>query len=271
MGVFLSKRLAAAADMVAPGSRVADIGTDHAYLPIWLVSEGMCPSAIAADLRPGPLLAAREHVREAGLDNRISLRLSDGLKEVAPGEVDTITITGMGGPLICRILEDGETVARSAKELILSPQSEVPGVRRFLLEHGYTIIDEAMVSEDGKYYVIIKASPNYFFTRPADKTAVCDDELNSHEHKPDNHVMTDIISENKAVKTVGMGSWSDEEILYGRYLMKKRPKVFIDYLDWQIKKLNDVCAALSKEKTERSKLRLAEIKTELETVKRIRS
>ena len=83
--------------------------------------------------------------------------------------------------------------------------------------------------------------------------------------------MTDIISENKAVKTVGMGSWSGEEILYGRYLMKKRPKAFIDYLDWQIKKLNDVCAALSKEKTERSKLRLAEIKTEMETVKRIRS
>lgn len=245
---FLSKRLAATAAMVTSGSRVADIGTDHAYLPIWLVKEGICPLAIAADLRQGPLLAAYEHVHKAGLDNRVALRLSDGLQKIAPGEVDTVTITGMGGPLICKILSDGENTVRTVKELILSPQSDVPEVRRYLLEHGIAIIDEVMVCEDGKYYVIIKAAPIAASPKPKD----------SDVGTADSSTAADI------------AMWSEEELVFGRFLLRKRPQIFLDYLDWRIGKLKDVCAALSKETTERAKLRLSEMEAELDQMKRIR-
>jgi tRNA A22 N-methylase len=321
MGFSLSDRLKAAADMVTPGSRLADIGTDHAYLPIWLVAEGRCPAAIAADLRQGPLLAAQAHVCEAGLGGVICLRLSDGLKEIAPGEADTITITGMGGPLICRILADGRAVARSAKELILSPQSDVPEVRRFLLGHGFIITDETMVREDGKYYVIIKAEPDEDVAsaldggpearRRPDEHAVDEDtvddgatdEGDADDGATDDGATTDDVADEDAVDdsaavegasggvTVAEDSiyngdtaevltddaaaaradkWSEEELAYGRFLIRKRSQVFLDYLDWRIGKLREVRDALAKEKTERTRLRLAETEADLERLVRLR-
>lgn len=155
----LSKRLRCAASLVTAGNRAADVGTDHGYLPIWLVEQGVCPRAIAMDVRPGPLERAQVHIREHGLEGKIETRLGDGLQPLAPGEADTLILTGMGGPLMRRILTEGEAAARAARELILSPQSDLRAFRRFLYENGYTVTAERMLREDGKYYTVMRAIP----------------------------------------------------------------------------------------------------------------
>lgn len=157
MAVKLSARMSALAALVTPGVRLADVGTDHGYIPVFLCQIGKIPSAIAMDVNGGPLQRAEAHVAEFGLGDRIKTRLSDGLEKLEPGEADCVLIAGMGGALIQRILSDGEAVLGSVEELILQPQSEVPRTRRFLREHGYRIVDEDMVEEDGKFYFLMKA------------------------------------------------------------------------------------------------------------------
>ena len=160
--VKLSKRLERIASFVQPGSRVADIGTDHGYVPIWLVQKGVCPSALAMDVRKGPLERAEEHVEEVGLSGKIELRLSDGLAKLKAGEADTVVIAGMGGKLTCRILEQGRHVwenwSEGKERLILSPQSEQDEVRHFLEKQGFSILREAMLTDEGKYYIVIEAA-----------------------------------------------------------------------------------------------------------------
>jgi tRNA (adenine22-N1)-methyltransferase len=155
----LSKRLLAVADMVTPGNRLADVGTDHGYVPIWLYEEGRIPSAIAMDLREGPLARAEEHIREHGCEQVLATRLSDGLQKLLPGEADSVVIAGMGGMLMQRILREGQALLPSLRELILQPQSDLEAVRRYLRETGFCIVREDMVLEDGKYYPVIKAVP----------------------------------------------------------------------------------------------------------------
>lgn len=145
--------------MVTPGNVLADVGTDHGYVPIVLVKEEKIPRAIAMDLRSGPLARAKEHIVQFGLTEYIQTRLSDGVEALAVGEAQTILIAGMGGELVIHILRDGENVCRSAEELILQPQSELCKVRRFLRENHYRLVAEDMVLEDGKYYPMMKAVP----------------------------------------------------------------------------------------------------------------
>ena len=146
----LSKRLQAVAALVTAGYITADIGTDHAYIPIYLVEHGLIPSAFAMDINEGPLSRAREHVEENGLSDRIELRLSDGLCALQPGEAETAVLAGMGGGLMIRILKNSPDVTAGMKEFILQPQSEIARVRAFLLEEGFLFIREDMVLEDGK-------------------------------------------------------------------------------------------------------------------------
>ncbi len=161
----LSRRLYAVASLVTEGASVADVGTDHGYIPIYLIQQNIASKAIALDINGGPLERARMHIIGYNLKGQIETRLSDGLLAVQPGEVDTMIAAGMGGGLIIRILEDGKEVVESLKEFILQPQSEVWRVRRYLLDHHMNIIDEDMVEEDGKYYPMMKAvhgeSPRY--------------------------------------------------------------------------------------------------------------
>ena len=153
----ISERLRAVAGMVSPGCRLADVGTDHAYIPIYLIQNGVIPQSVAMDINQGPLLRATENIRRYGLTGRIETRLSDGLEKLQAGEADTILIAGMGGALTVKILEAGEKVLASVKELILQPQSEIDKVRSYLLTHGYVIAGEKMVYEDGKYYPAMRA------------------------------------------------------------------------------------------------------------------
>ena len=152
----LSKRMDRLASMVTEGSSLADVGTDHGYIPIALVQTGKVSRAIAMDINKGPLERAALHIREQHLEDRITTRLSDGMTALKEGEADTVLIAGMGGALTVHILEGGAHCLASVKELILQPQSEIWLVREWLCEHGYKITDEDIVLDEGKYYPMMR-------------------------------------------------------------------------------------------------------------------
>lgn len=152
----LSLRLSAIADMVTTGNRLVDVGCDHGYLPVYLIQQKKIPSAIAMDVRKGPLSRAKEHIRQYGLEEYIQTRLSDGLENLKAGEGDTLVIAGMGGPLMERILTDGQSVRDSFSEMILQPQSDIPHFRRFIQSQGFQIVEEKMVEEEGKFYPMMR-------------------------------------------------------------------------------------------------------------------
>lgn len=156
---MLSKRLQTVAHMVTWGNRVCDVGCDHGYVSIYLVRQGISPGVLAMDLREGPLGAAREHVTEQRLEEKIELRLSNGLHNYNIGEADSLVCAGMGGRLMRRILEEDKEKTASFRELILQPQSELELFRRFLRESGYLVREEEMLKEDGKFYQVIRAVP----------------------------------------------------------------------------------------------------------------
>lgn len=155
--INLDKRLAMVASMVRRGSRVADIGTDHAYLPVYLVQNGICPSGIAADIRSGPLEAARRTVTEAGLMNVIALRLGDGLAPVAADEMDDIVVSGMGGETIVEILSAAEWVKDERLQLVLQPMTRAEELRRWLLTGGFSITQERLVRIGHHLYPVMAA------------------------------------------------------------------------------------------------------------------
>lgn len=152
----VSKRLNRLAEMVTEGNRLADVGTDHGYVPISLIEQKRIPTAIAMDINEGPLLRAREHIQEYGYQNYIETRLSDGLAALQAGEADTVLIAGMGGALTVKILSEGRNVLESVSELILQPQSEIADVRRWLKEHDWRILREDIVLDEGKFYPMMK-------------------------------------------------------------------------------------------------------------------
>ena len=153
----LSERLNTIIDMADPCKTAADIGTDHGFVPITLVKTGKAARALACDVRKGPLERAVEHVKEAGLTEKIECRLGDGLQCLAPGDAELIIIAGMGGTLIASILEAGADVLKTAEELILSPHTDAPEVRKMLIKLGFSVTEERMLFEEGKYYTVIKA------------------------------------------------------------------------------------------------------------------
>lgn len=152
----LSKRLTAVTALVGNCEKMADVGTDHGYIPIHLLRSGICEYAIAMDVNAGPLQRAKDHIASYGLDNQIETRLSDGVRALHVGECETVVVAGMGGPLTIKILEEGEKVFRELKEFVLQPQSEIEKVRRYLHENTYNIVEEDMVLEDGKFYPMMR-------------------------------------------------------------------------------------------------------------------
>ena len=142
----------AVAAMVTSGGVLADVGTDHGYIPIALIQRQKIKSAIAMDINKGPLARAQDNIASARLGDYIQTRLSDGVAALGEGEADSILIAGMGGELVIHILSEGEKVCKAASELILQPQSDIRKVREYLRLHHYKIVDEDMICEDGKYY-----------------------------------------------------------------------------------------------------------------------
>lgn len=153
----LSKRLLMNVSLVPEGASVADIGCDHGYASIWLIRQGVAKKVIATDINAGPIQRAIKHIEDAGLTGQIECRQSNGTEKLIPGEVDTLMIAGMGGPLMTDILASGEKVLKKVTTLVLQPQSEISEVRHFLVQHDFQIEEEKACLEDGKYYFAIKA------------------------------------------------------------------------------------------------------------------
>ena len=153
----LDSRLMAIANLVRKDKVFADIGTDHAYLPVYLVENGIIQKAIAADLRVGPLDNAKETVVSYGFTDKIELRLSDGLDNFKENEVQEIAVAGMGGLLISSFIERTKWLKNSDIHLILQPMTHVEDLRKTLFVNGF-VIDNEVVAEDGdKLYIIISA------------------------------------------------------------------------------------------------------------------
>ena len=145
-------RLLAAAAFVRQGAVLADIGTDHAYLPIYLVASGRISRAVAADIGEGPIALARANVAAAGLSDRIEAVMTDGLFGLADKGITDITICGMGGELISRILQDAPFVKEKGIRLILQPMSRAATLRRYLAENGFAILAERPCRAAGRVY-----------------------------------------------------------------------------------------------------------------------
>ena len=152
----LSPRLRLLAEWVPLNTDFADVGTDHAYLPVWLVLHGRVKRCIASDLRPRPLQRAKETAKIWNADG-ISFRLCDGLSGIRPEEVQTIVIAGLGGENIAAILEKAPWTADGNHTLLLQPATRAEVLRRYLAEHGYTIRREALVLEHDKLYPVMEA------------------------------------------------------------------------------------------------------------------
>jgi len=157
--IKLSNRLQRIADYITSGNRVADIGSDHALLPIYLLQNGKCPSAIAGELNEGPFQAARKAAADAGLQQRLEVRKGDGLSVLSGGETDSVTIAGMGGSLMSMILETGDQAGKlqGVTELVLQPNVGEDEVRLWLLGKGWQLCDESILEEDGKIYEVLHA------------------------------------------------------------------------------------------------------------------
>ncbi len=227
--VPVSKRMKKIAEMVS-AKRVADIGCDHGFVSIYLIKEKDVDHVFAMDINDGPLKRAYEHVNEYGLTNRIEVIKSDGAKAIKPGEADGAVIAGMGGRLTERIILDSIDVFQKMDEMILSPQSEIDHVRRFLIQNGFDILDEEMVLDESKFYVIIKCSYDTSVKRQID----------------------------------------DVQALYGPVLIEKKHPVLIDYLNERLIKLEDIVKRIdegTEQKSDKKRARTDEVNGEIELIR----
>ena len=225
--ILLSKRLLAASQMTQKVHTIADIGTDHAYLPVYLLKEGKASFAICCDINKGPLQRAEKTIQDNNLTEKVSLRLGSGLDPLRTGEAETVFICGMGGSLIIDILEAGREKALSAKNLVLQPQNDIPKVRKYLTENGFVIEGEKMVFDGGFYYTIL------------------------------------------SVKQGVSPSLTEAGLLLGPCLIKERPPVFLDYLNYKIEKLQALSDVLSEKGTPGALAKQTEIQHQLTLLKEV--
>ena len=204
----MNLRLKSLAKMVDSGSRIADIGTDHAYLPIELVKTGKIDYAIASDIAKGPLLNAKTDIKEAGFEDKIDVRLGAGLETVThEDKIDTVVIAGMGGKLMTNILNDAWDNDYHFKTLILEPNIGEPGVRKWLMNHNYELVEEHIIAEAGHIYELIKA-----------------------KHTKTTHHL------------------SDEEIFFGPFLLANKTPIFYQKWEGQLRYFENLLANLNKAK-----------------------
>lgn len=152
----ISLRLKTIASLVEKCERISDIGTDHGYLPIYLINEGICNEAIASDINKGPVERAKRNIKRERLSDKITCRLGGGFATIKPYEVDCAIIAGMGGNLIKDIIEERKETFKSLKYAIFQPVQNPEVLRKYIYESGYTILDEELCIDEGKYYEIIK-------------------------------------------------------------------------------------------------------------------
>ena len=150
----LSKRLRCAADFVRQGAYLADVGTDHAYLPIVLLAEGRICGGVASDINEGPIARAQANICAQGMEGLITAKRCDGLSHLQEDHPEDILILGMGGELIARILGDAPWVKSPSVRLILQPMTHPEVLRKFLLREGFSLVDEVLVKDDKIYQIL---------------------------------------------------------------------------------------------------------------------
>jgi len=155
---MISKRLLAIAAMIRRGSTVADIGTDHGLLPIYLIERGISPKAFATDIGVSPAAVAEKNVSTAGLSAQIEVRVGDGLAPVSPDDADDIVIAGMGGETIAAILNAAPWVKNARYRLILQPMTHAEAVHGWLYANGFTIEEEHFLEDAGRQYILLCAT-----------------------------------------------------------------------------------------------------------------
>lgn len=151
----LDNRLRLCADFVRNNSKLADIGTDHAYLPVWLCRIGRCTSAVAADINPEPLKRGAKTISDAGLCDTVAARLSNGLENIGADEADDIVIAGMGGELIAKIMAECSFAQDSSKHFILQPMTKSEELVKWLCENGYEILKQDCCMAANKCYTVL--------------------------------------------------------------------------------------------------------------------
>ncbi|BCN32239.1 tRNA (adenine(22)-N(1))-methyltransferase [Anaeromicropila herbilytica] len=243
----LSKRLQAVADLVTVGNRVADIGCDHAYTSIYLMENHIASHIIAMDINKGPLERANENIEKTGFKDRIETRLSDGAAKLKEDEVDTILIAGMGGSLMVKILSDSESVVSMVNEFILQPQSEIFLVRKYLHEIGCDIQYETMFIDEGKYYVVIKATRDTknMIANPSDE----EDKKRHYDPKR-------------------LPKKYDKEVhyLYGKLLLENKNRILEEFLEKEYHTTSNILNHLTEKETEHAKERVEELKQKLQYI-----
>jgi tRNA (adenine22-N1)-methyltransferase len=157
--IKLSPRLQAVAELVKPGLKLADIGTDHAYLPIYLIQQGKSPLAVAIDIHRGPYESALKQVALQGLEDKISVILGNGLEPLQHRQVDVVVLAGMGSATMIEILEAKPELVLKLQQLVLQPMVGVGQMRKWLVENGWAINNEILVKDDGFIYTVLSALP----------------------------------------------------------------------------------------------------------------
>lgn len=274
--INISERLKCVASLVNKGARVADIGTDHAYLPIYLVQNGISNKVYACDVRKEPLRRAKLHIDEYGLSDKITTKLCDGLKGINKGDVDTVTICGMGGKLMKNILKAGIDKLGDNTQLVLSAQSELRDFRKYLLETGIDIKSEHMLLEDGKYYFIFDCVYNtqdeYYLNvtniqqnNIYENAASAGDIHNNNIHNNDSHKEDNDKEYNDKKKIT---AYAEEELRYGRYLLDNNSEVLYEYLNKELTSCNNIRNSLinNKEQSISIKSRIHAIDEDIDVI-----
>ncbi|CAI2603997.1 tRNA (adenine(22)-N(1))-methyltransferase [Apilactobacillus kunkeei] len=225
----LSQRLKVVADFVPQNSRVADIGSDHAYLPVYLMKQKQIEFGIASEVAKGPLDNAIQEIKAEGLSDRIDTRLADGLLSVQPeDEINCVTIAGMGGTLIKNILENGKSHLSGKELLILQPNVGEDRLRTWLMNNKYEISDETILREDGHTYEIIVA-------KRTDKDV----------------------------------QYSQQEIKFGPFLLKQHSDVFVEKWENEIKRIEMVIDQMNLAKHDKPVDKINSMKKEIEEIKEV--
>ncbi|OPH47469.1 SAM-dependent methyltransferase [Paenibacillus ferrarius] len=244
--VKLSKRLQMIADRVPAGSRLADIGSDHALLPTYLAQQGVILFAVAGEVNPGPFEAATRQVLESGLSKKISVRSGDGLAVIEAGEVEVITIAGMGGSLMASILEAGKHKLQGVTHLILQPNVGEDYVRRWLLEQGWKLESETILEEDGKIYEILTAS------------AVPDEEKAQLKELYADRILSE-----------GIRVTKERLLQMGPYLIRQAPAVWFTKWGNELDKLAMIVDQLGRSSAEASKVKAEQVSQEMKEIKEV--
>ncbi|CAI2606561.1 tRNA (adenine(22)-N(1))-methyltransferase [Apilactobacillus kunkeei] len=225
----LSQRLKVVADFVPQNSRVADIGSDHAYLPVYLMKQKQIEFGIASEVAKGPLDNAIQEIKAEGLSDRIDTRLADGLLSVQPEDkIDCVTIAGMGGTLIKNILENGRSHLSGDELLILQPNVGEDRLRTWLMNNQYEISDETILREDGHTYEIIVAK--------------------------------------KTDKSV---EYTEQEIKFGPFLLKQHSDIFVEKWENEIERIEMVIDQMNLAKHDKPVDKINSMKKEIEEIKEV--